>query len=1092
MRADAALLRALETAGLNPGPEELADALWLAIQISAPGPAADPPAPPARNVARRLLSAGLARVRPVRPPDGHLALPAFREPPRPRPQRRPPRPSTESAAVRIPVGRALPGSLDLMRSLSSLRRLVNSPRDSTVDEQATVALIAEQKILVPVLRPAPERWLRLVLLIDDGASMALWNELAGELTRLLERTGAFRDVRVRYLGSEEERVGVRTARKGRLQDVRGLLDPAGRQAVLVLSDCVGPRWRGVAMADALALLGSRGPLAVLQPFPERMWERTAVKPVPVRLGAGLPGLPNHRLRRLGGAAEGGVAVPILEIAPLWLANWGRLVAGTAADGIEVMAVHATPGRPLGRAPETSAPDDPLERVRAFRAGASPEAFALAGHLAAVNLDLPVMRLIQRSTAPGSRPSHLGEIFISGLLRTAGTGPAAYDFVEGTREVLLRTIRRSGALSVIEEVSAFTAARQGGAGDVEAFAPAAGAQSRRLAPAFAAVPVAVLKELGLASRDPREPGPAAPRTGETPPERWWERPEPALIDILRSTVRASTRYGRWLPPTRMGSGEEARHLLIVLSIADMFRQDVYPPVVVEAFEPLGERTDVGVLLADLLVEHFERWLDTSGPVFPAGARLASSTPGEPPTPEQRALETVEDHAAALSLCLRTLAHLRRTPGTRSAVLARKSEHLERLAHDRLTAAMVSLLRSFVVRTYQADSEAGTHLLRQLDDGRSQRRTVAELNTALERVRAALEELAFGISFEPPGPGDLFETGWSWGVCENAPPVDMGDPAAPQPMGLAAPAPLLPATVTVMEALSELFHTEVTLLGLLTEEEQRLAMAFRLRWELVAQYWRTVGTLGTARWPVEEVPWRSADGRDSHHSSLFVMSLLIADQKISGAGAEGRRLHRVLKEIDDRDTREASGPETVRLDGAEAAGPGPLLKMPVPDTLPLLLKNALTLAGLGLDTEDGATDAYWERLGRRRHEDGPLRGLWSGGASEDTEPSWSCTLAVVEALILERARPSRRPVPTAGTLTGAARDLLNEAGLLLEDLLSEPGNTTTIATVAELRRTLSRAEEILENRPATAFGIVTGVLRRLDELAIERADSGRDRP
>lgn len=72
-------------------------------------------------------------------------------------------------------------------------------------------------------------------------------------------------------------------------------------------------------------------------------------------------------------------------------------------------------------------------------------YALAVHLAAAPLNAPVMRLVQRTMLPESRPSDLVELVGSGLLHRVGPepGPAAdardevvFDFAPGVRDELL--------------------------------------------------------------------------------------------------------------------------------------------------------------------------------------------------------------------------------------------------------------------------------------------------------------------------------------------------------------------------------------------------------------------------------------------------------------------------------------------------------------------------------------------------------------------------------------------------------------------------------------------------------------------------------
>jgi hypothetical protein len=100
-------------------------------------------------------------------------------------------------------------------------------------------------------------------------------------------------------------------------------------------------------------------------------------------------------------------------------------------------------------------------VKEFMAVASPEAFRLAGLLSAAPLNLPLMRGIQQAMSAEPRQAHLTEVLLSGLLRdvtpTADSRRSreasfTFAFKDGVRDVLLATVRRSEAISVLEFVS----------------------------------------------------------------------------------------------------------------------------------------------------------------------------------------------------------------------------------------------------------------------------------------------------------------------------------------------------------------------------------------------------------------------------------------------------------------------------------------------------------------------------------------------------------------------------------------------------------------------------------------------------------------
>ncbi|WP_372350824.1 hypothetical protein [Streptomyces sp. KL116D] len=133
----------------------------------------------------------------------------------------------------------------------------------------------------------------------------------------------------------------------------------------------------------------------------------------------------------------GLPVPVLELDELSLRPWAELIAshgGRAA--LRVIDAESPPDAVLFD--EAVADEHPTaaERVQAFQAAASPHAYDLAGHLAAVDpLTLPVMRLIQAAALPHSSPVCLAEVLLSGLMHLDSP-------LEGrTSSPLLRTCAR---------------------------------------------------------------------------------------------------------------------------------------------------------------------------------------------------------------------------------------------------------------------------------------------------------------------------------------------------------------------------------------------------------------------------------------------------------------------------------------------------------------------------------------------------------------------------------------------------------------------------------------------------------------------------
>ncbi len=474
-------LAALSAAGLDVSAEEAADALWLASHICRPASVkgiGEEPQPERSHgptehelAANRFPLIGAAST-PQPPSQGrNLYSP----------------PATGGGAgsgghhggiVQSPGVPALPGALAIARALRPLKRRVPSRTYFVFDEEATVECIATGGPRVPVLKPSSERWFELALVVDQAPTLALWRQTIAELRLLLERHGAFRDVRVWGLNTGGRRLGLQAEWSGGLQSgtrsPRELVDPAGRRLVLVVSDFVSEAWyRREVAAAALTIWARSGPLALVQVLPSRLWPRTGLALTEkTSLAAPRPGVPNQRLRssdvsqRWQPLGVGELAIPVLTLEPRAVSRWAGMVAGVAGVRMPGLKFEMAVASPIGmgedRAPsggeEEARQPTAAERVRAFRAGASLTARRLAGYLAAAPLSLPVMRLVQAVMLPESRQVHLAEVFLGGLLRQmtpeglVGPEEVQYEFENGVRDLLLNEVRRHETIQVIEEIS----------------------------------------------------------------------------------------------------------------------------------------------------------------------------------------------------------------------------------------------------------------------------------------------------------------------------------------------------------------------------------------------------------------------------------------------------------------------------------------------------------------------------------------------------------------------------------------------------------------------------------------------------------------
>ncbi|MFY1693290.1 SAV_2336 N-terminal domain-related protein [Plantactinospora sp. WMMB782] len=513
------LRRVISAVGGEPTARELAETLWLARQLAGdrrpPGRETGPePAPGALPAPVDPPDDGSVEPEELPAPPGRSPLdavtvdetalhsrPAGPERPTPGVPDDPDPPGSSAVEARVPQTAALPDRRDFQRALRPLMRRVPSSRMDVLDEEATARFVADHpgtgRTWPPVLRPSTQRWLDAAVVVDCTDSMAIWRQLATEVTDSFAGSGAFHRITSWRLTSVDRgRRAVVSTWTGEERSPAELVNPNGRRVVFVLSDCVDRMWHLGAAGSLLHRWGRHGPVTILQPLPERLWARTGARTIPGRLALPRPGAPNTDLRftsfdRM--RVPPGTLMPVLEISGDWLARWTGMLAGSApvTSAVTVVTEH----RVDRMVPRTSSTPSPLQRVRYFRSVASPQAFRLAAYVAMSEPHLPVIRHIHQSMFRPALPAHLAEVLLSGLLRVVDGGAGHYQFVDGVQRHLLDSLTRpevSRAGELLERISQSVQARMSLARDrFTALTPGAGEQVI----GADSVPFAVISSIG---------------------------------------------------------------------------------------------------------------------------------------------------------------------------------------------------------------------------------------------------------------------------------------------------------------------------------------------------------------------------------------------------------------------------------------------------------------------------------------------------------------------------------------------------------------------------------------------------------------------
>jgi hypothetical protein len=613
-----------------------------------------------------------------------------------------------------------------------------------------------------------------------------------------------------------------------------------------------------------------------------------------------------------------------------------------------------------------------------------------------------------------------------------------------------------------------------------------------------------------------------------------QPRQDILDIWRAVLATCYRDGQWIWGGRDKSNSisDAEQLLCLLYPATVIenlaldRPDAIADDVRRTLRPLGNSGRIPRAIMDLLGDYLDRYSDEDGtPLFTGGSYLRRDPDDSeiPVSDKQLELDVVDAYSMSVTLCLAALGFIAvYKPQTgRWPELRERVQAIEEQTSRRLTAAMIGLLRSFVVNTYEPDTDHGRSILGMVNPtGIPERALVEDLRSSLSRVRAQLRDdvrLGIGSDIRLDNEDLLFECGWAWGIARTAVPIagDIVPPGFAQTPGLAEPRPYLYFTVVALDGVVDLFSARTRELGLLDDRQRRLADALQIRWDVTQRYWSTVARFGGQVWPLENIPWQTSDGQESDYYSLLVSSVLVQDlitrratdddltravRVFEELARRGRITSRVMK----NDPAAVMHVPGVRMTLRGAEEIGPRLHWSASDFAPLLLKRTLQAAKLSVNVSArdrlmAVAEATMDHLARRRHGLGPEAGLWdrplpelvSEAAPYGAGPSWYLTERVVEGLVAAADTYAGTPLRTSRMVENAL-EMLSEADHLLNREILQADADDRSELNSELRlieAALGRGRRIYAERPASAVALISDALRRLDALAAARSDAIR---
>ena len=631
-----------------------------------------------------------------------------------------------------------------------------------------------------------------------------------------------------------------------------------------------------------------------------------------------------------------------------------------------------------------------------------------------------------------------------------------------------------------------------------------------------------------------------------------QPRKQILDIWESLLRTSydparTRRWEWGSGSEPDSVGDAEQLLVLLHPTnkidtfelhspDRIKTDSDLDLVLRPAFPGPSRIPPAIV--DICSEYFERHTRADGqPSFTGGQHLFAADTGSPaPTAKQReTIEVVDSYSISVTLCLAVLSFVTQRAGERG-LRAEQADRLHKLnaaASKRLTAAMVGLIRCFAVNAVFHDDAAGQVMLDTLARARpdlAMPALVDRFHDRLERIRARLRaNVSLGIpETAKPDDDQLFEIGWTWGVPEQAPAVDVQGFSIASSAGFADPRPYLYFTVVALDGIAGLFSARVRDLDMFDEVQTRLVDALRVRWELTQRYWSAMARFDPDSWPLQDLPWRASDGESSDYYSLLVTSVLIKDfEDRAPTASDLARAVDILSDLAGRSkiTRRMTPADPamglhwpgarLRLLGSDGDGLGPLLAWHAFDFTPMLLKRSCQAMRLTNDVTARTNlmrlaEAAMDHLEKRRITQGRARGLWDdvtgllpppsrGTVLKDPTPeapvpapSWYFTERVVEALVAAAEAYGEDP-PRSEDVYQHLQSLLSEAEHLYNQHLMDTDTgdrSRRRADLDEVELKIRQAHALEWRQTGTAVALANQALVILDGLGQARTDARRD--
>jgi tetratricopeptide (TPR) repeat protein len=381
--------------------------------------------------------------------------------------------SVPATPLRLPAARTLPNRLGLANALRPLRKRFRSRTAFEIDEESTAELTAEiggsgHGSILPVLRPADERWYEVDIILEDDPAIEIWGAPLREFARVLGESGTFRCVHSWRLRLHAETPG--NLKQARLETPAcgfvdlGRLGADPRRLVFFASHGASVHWQD-GIYPRLLSKWSAGTIALLHLLPAERWARTRLGEPNGLCRAEQPGAPSVALRgnvhwwRISAdpAAATTLRLPVTTLEAESLNEWALMQMSRGRE-TEIYLLDTRSANAVTQVHASEVDQADVERRLVNLQETSPDAVQLALALASAPFTLPVARVVQEAIL-GCATDYtlLADLLLSGLVsvRSEGKGDTdeatAFEIVHAARAILMNGLRPRDALRIAREL-----------------------------------------------------------------------------------------------------------------------------------------------------------------------------------------------------------------------------------------------------------------------------------------------------------------------------------------------------------------------------------------------------------------------------------------------------------------------------------------------------------------------------------------------------------------------------------------------------------------------------------------------------------------